>query len=322
MPRISVIVPIYKTEQYLNQCIESILSQSFQDFELILVDDGSPDLCPGMCDAWREKDQRIKVLHKKNGGASSARNAALDSVKGEYITFVDSDDTVERDYLQTLLDAILEYHADMVTMSLKDQNGKIVFPRRSLKLNEVAVYIDQTLTNFTFISSAGGHLYRAEMLVNKRFREDIHYGEDNLFNAEAFFSKPGRRLVVVGKPLYVYQRERDSSAMNASLSQQWMTVIKSLDEIWHITSNYPVGKDVERNRWMMFNRLYRDALHSHERKQYRTEEKYLRREITKLRKKGYREKPKKADLCQMLYLYAFPAMKAYTKIKKICKHQQ
>ena len=100
MPVFSVVVPVYGVEEYLDRCVESILSQSFNDFELVLVDDGSPDNCPAMCDRYAEKDSRVKVLHKANGGLCSARNAGLTVATGEYIVPVDSDDWIDRDALQ------------------------------------------------------------------------------------------------------------------------------------------------------------------------------------------------------------------------------
>ena len=107
---ISIIVPVYNVEKYIYRCVDSILSQSFTDFELILVDDGSPDDCGKICDDYAKKDNRISVIHKENGGLSSARNAGLDWVfansKSEYVTFIDSDDWVDTDYLRALLDGI------------------------------------------------------------------------------------------------------------------------------------------------------------------------------------------------------------------------
>ena len=98
MPQISVIVPVYKTEAYLRRCVDSILAQTFTDFELILVDDGSPDKCYAICEDYKAKDNRVSVIHKKNGGVSSARNAGLDAARGVFVTFVDSDDYVKPAY--------------------------------------------------------------------------------------------------------------------------------------------------------------------------------------------------------------------------------
>ena len=105
MPQISVIVPVYKVEQYLKRCVDSILHQTFSDLEVILVDDGSPDNCPAMCDELAKADKRIRVIHKENGGLSSARNAGMKIAQGKYIGFVDSDDDVEPDMYETMLEA-------------------------------------------------------------------------------------------------------------------------------------------------------------------------------------------------------------------------
>lgn len=113
MLEISVIVPVYKAEQYLERCVESILKQTYQNFELILVDDGSPDNSPAMCDKWAEKDDRIRVIHKKNGGASSARNIGIRVAKGNWIAFVDSDDWLNENALKTLYELANGYNVPM-----------------------------------------------------------------------------------------------------------------------------------------------------------------------------------------------------------------
>jgi len=104
-PFLSIIVPVYKVEQYLDQCIKSILAQTFQDWELILVDDGSPDACPQICDNYAAKECRIYVIHQSNKGQSAARNAGLDVAQGEYITFVDADDEIEKNTYQSKLNS-------------------------------------------------------------------------------------------------------------------------------------------------------------------------------------------------------------------------
>ena len=128
---ISVITPVYKTEGYLDQCVKSILNQSYRDFEFILVDDGSPDRCGAMCDCWAEKDCRVKVIHCANNGVSAARNAGIDQAKGDYLCFVDSDDWVAEDYLETLYTLAKENEADMAygidgkgTPAYKEMRGK------------------------------------------------------------------------------------------------------------------------------------------------------------------------------------------------------
>lgn len=127
-PLISVIVPIYNVEQYLNRCVDSLVNQTYQNLEIILVDDGSPDGCPVLCDNWARKDSRIIVIHKNNGGLSSARNAALDVCSGNVIAFVDSDDWVEPDMFGTMLKSMQEHNADIVQCGVlkTHENGQSV----------------------------------------------------------------------------------------------------------------------------------------------------------------------------------------------------
>lgn len=119
-PKISVIVPVYKVENFLDRCVESIVGQTYENLEIILVDDGSPDNCPAMCDKWAEKDGRIKVIHKENGGVSSARNAALDIVSGDYICFVDSDDWIDPGMYEFLYKNSQKYDADISCCGIFD----------------------------------------------------------------------------------------------------------------------------------------------------------------------------------------------------------
>lgn len=114
MPNVSIIVPCYKVEQYLRQCVDSLINQTMKDIEIILVDDGSPDKSGEICDEYKAKDNRIKVIHKKNGGVSAARNDGLKVATGEYVVFVDSDDYVPVDAYELLYNKAIETSADMV----------------------------------------------------------------------------------------------------------------------------------------------------------------------------------------------------------------
>ena len=126
-PIISIILPIYKVEEYLNQCVNSIVNQTYRNLEIILVDDGSPDECPRMCDKWAEKDNRIKVIHKENGGLSDARNAGMKIATGDYISFIDSDDYISLDFFETLYNVAITQNADIVECSIVDcyEDGRI-----------------------------------------------------------------------------------------------------------------------------------------------------------------------------------------------------
>lgn len=118
-PLISVIIPVYKVESYLDRCLKSIVDQSYSNLEIILVNDGSPDHCPAMCDEWAKKDSRIKVIHKENGGLSDARNAGLKAATGGYFAFVDSDDWLAPDMIKNLLNAIQEDKSDIAACTVK-----------------------------------------------------------------------------------------------------------------------------------------------------------------------------------------------------------
>ena len=125
LDEISVIIPIYNVEKYLEKCIDSVLAQTYRNIEIILVDDGSTDKCADICDSYLKKDSRVKVIHKVNGGLSSARNAGLDIAEGDFISFVDSDDFIEKEMLEKLYEALMEADADMAVCNFRwiDTNG-------------------------------------------------------------------------------------------------------------------------------------------------------------------------------------------------------
>ncbi len=125
-PKVSVIIPCYKVEAYLDKCVESVLAQTLQDFEIILVDDESPDRVPEMCDAWAARDERIRVIHKKNAGLGMACNSGLEVARGKYVAFLDSDDWVDAEMYQSLYDAAERYQAQMVFTGLRrvDASGR------------------------------------------------------------------------------------------------------------------------------------------------------------------------------------------------------
>lgn len=112
-PLISIIVPVYKVEKYLKRCVDSILTQTYQNMEIILVDDGSPDNCGAICDRYKKTDNRVVVIHKRNGGLSDARNTAIPLAKGEYISFIDSDDWISSYYVEHLYEAVAKCDADI-----------------------------------------------------------------------------------------------------------------------------------------------------------------------------------------------------------------
>jgi glycosyltransferase involved in cell wall biosynthesis len=125
-PLVSVIVPVYKAEKWLHRCVDSILAQTMENFELLLIDDGSPDRSGEICDEYAAKDSRVRVFHKENGGVSSARNLGLDNAQGEWISFVDADDLVEENYIAELLSSAKNDGSLVISGLKKEKNGIVI----------------------------------------------------------------------------------------------------------------------------------------------------------------------------------------------------
>lgn len=185
-PEISIIIPVYKTGKYLSRCVGSILQQTYTDFELILVDDGSPDNSGKLCDKYALKDSRIKVIHKENGGVSSARNAGLEIAKGKYIIFVDSDDWVAENYLAVLIEPMIKYDIQLASVSYeergvlcrtKSSKTKLVSFLELSEKDRVSYFIMQKL-NMPCVN-----IFLSSIITknNLRFKIDMHLGEDTSF---------------------------------------------------------------------------------------------------------------------------------------------
>lgn len=215
---ISVIVPIYKVEKYLRKCIESILSQTYTNLEIILVDDGSPDKCGEICDEYEKRDSRIKVIHKKNGGLSDARNAGLDIMAGNYVAFVDSDDWIEPQMYEHLLAKLHYFHADIsiggVSCDLDDNgiiNTEKIVSYDSAPFSEGNV---ETMHRFFTTSwAAWDKLYKADL-----FR-DIRYPVGEINEDEAIVLQllsKCTRVCYTNEVFYHYMRRPSSGSITAA----------------------------------------------------------------------------------------------------------
>lgn len=237
MVKISVIVPVYKVEKYLGNCIDSILAQSFSDFELILVDDGSPDCCGGICDQYSEKDDRIRVVHQENLGLSGARNTGIELSVGEYITFIDSDDLVSPNYLEYLFSLLVDNEADISAIHFTCINSDFSFS---------SVSTDGQHTQFQYICfsnkecclnlykedlgemntpiSAWGKLFKKSIIGDLRFPLGrIH--EDEYFIPLVCYK--ASKIAVSNAKLYYY-RIAPESITHRKFS------LKRYDDIWGI----------------------------------------------------------------------------------------
>lgn len=246
MAGISIIVPVYRAEKFLRRCVDSILSQTYQDIELILVDDGSPD-CSGMlCDQYAKEDNRITVLHQTNGGVASARNAGLDVASGEYITFVDSDDYIEPDMYERMLWIADEHNCDVVICDcLKEYPGRSELYTHNIREGYYsekemqAEYYPHLLImeNVEYPASISNYLcvFRRELCISKidgselryefgiRFSEDLLFGARMMYRAKSFF-------YMKGVPLYHYCMN-DGSATHKYVPDKWNDFIQLYNKI-------------------------------------------------------------------------------------------
>lgn len=238
--KLSVIVPIYNVEEYLDECIKSIVNQTYKNLEIILVDDGSPDHCPELCDIWAEKDNRIKVIHKENGGVSSARNAGLDAAIGDFIAFVDSDDYLDSDMYEIMLSQMREHNTDMAQCGIVRENAD-----GSVEVwdsFEAPIVVMDNMQLLCSVGEAAGILpvspcnkiFKAEVISGIRYDESLKYAEDTLFNFAA--ARNINKAVTQNVPRYHYVNNSDS-ASHQEFSSSRFDEHKVMDIIFDMAAN-------------------------------------------------------------------------------------
>ena len=229
-PLISVIVPIYKVENYLDRCVESIVKQTYENLEIILVDDGSPDNCPEMCDAWAQKDRRIKVIHKQNGGLSDARNAGMKIASGQYMAFIDGDDYIAPEMYQLLSECILSDNSDIaacgVEMVFEDGTApRPLTPEGRFVLNRDAA-MQAVIREFPLKQPVWYKLYKADLIRNiyfpvGKYHEDVFWTWRAVARAE--------KISVFDTPCYYYV-QRSGSIMAERYSLRRLDAIEAKQE--------------------------------------------------------------------------------------------
>lgn len=207
---VSIIIPIYKVEPYLRRCLDSVLNQTYSNLEIILVDDGSPDKCPQLCDEYAAKDNRIIVIHKKNGGLSDARNAGLDKSNGEYISFVDSDDWIDEKYVDKLLNIALKENADIsIGENIKIHGNFHITPSettiKSYSSKEALIHLF-THNHIAFNISCG-KLYKKHLFSSLRFPVG-KFHEDEFTTYLLFYN--AKKISYTSAILYYYYQRTDS----------------------------------------------------------------------------------------------------------------
>lgn len=221
---ISIIIPVYKVEPYLDRCIQSVIQQTYTNLEIILVDDGSPDQCPQICDAWSEKDIRISVIHKKNGGLSEARNFGIDASHGDFLMFVDSDDYISSEMCQELIDIANTESADIVNCNFYwvYEHKKPVIETIPIK-NEKEILCKRNFFKYYFTSDSPVFVIACNKLYKRKvFFSPSHIRfpvgklhEDNFTIYKLFFESD--IIVVISKPLYYYVQRSGSIMANFNM---------------------------------------------------------------------------------------------------------
>lgn len=240
---VSIIVPIYNVEEYLNRCMDTLVNQTLKDIEIIMVDDGSPDNCPKLCDEWAKKDNRIKVVHKKNGGLADARNAGLDVATGKYVAFVDSDDFVKTDMYEKLYEDIEKYDADTIYSGFyKYWNDQEV--REYRNVDRTTIFQNEEVTNlaldFVGLPIGAKKDWKYEMSVwhslysnriiqehNIRFRSEREILSEDIVFQELYLPY-AQKVVYLSEPYYYYCFNNDGSLTHAKYDPSRFTRMMAL----------------------------------------------------------------------------------------------
>lgn len=257
-PKISVIVPVYKAEKYLHHCIDSILAQTFTDFELILIDDGSPDKSGAICDEYAQQDNRVTVIHKENGGVTSARAIGVKNANGEYITFVDADDKIYKETLAVML-KWMSTDIDIVIGSYTTDG----IHKSPIKCNQVMAqneYIPKNIVKSGLHQGPCGKLYRKKLFDDKTFNipRTIVYGEDTIMNLRLAFNAT-RNIRITTESIYFYRDNTSSCCNTFSYDLKYL-------EIWykHLKESIPIEL---RSKYLpeliKFRFIYYDCVHKY-----------------------------------------------------------
>lgn len=260
-PLISIIVPVYNVEKYLTNSIKSLMKQSYKNIEIILVDDGSSDNSGKICDELSKEDSRIIVIHKKNGGVSSARNAGIENAKGAYLCFIDGDDYVTTDYVKDMLDASEKYGTDISTTNqfqIWDSGKKVElfkknYPYGTVKIKSGSETLADMLYGKTCYATCCSKLYKKSIFEDIRFPV-YNMGEDSYTMYQCFLK--AESVAHVYKPNYFYI-QHDASAMHTDNYDKFYDYIELSDSfITTVNEKYPelflpaVNRLIENNFWV------------------------------------------------------------------------
>ncbi len=280
MPRVSIVVPVYKVEPYLHRCVDSVLAQTYRDYELILVDDGSPDKCGEICEVYAARDSRVHALHRINGGLSAARNTGLEWVlehsNSEWITFLDSDDWVHPKYLELLLQAIAETGLNLAVGGFRRTAADGDLPKlpdviTAQAVNTESFYCADKVT----ATVAWGKLYRKTDFSQIRYPDGrIH--EDELTTHKLLFRYP--EIALVDQPLYQYFQNQQG-IMRSSWNPKHMAEVDGMHEQQHFFRSLALPKAEACAARALLRSIYRNLEQAEESVQYSEQAKQLKKQL-------------------------------------------
>ena len=240
---VSIIVPIYNTEQYLRKCIESILNQTYKNLEIILINDGSIDKSGLICDEYAYSDSRINVIHNVNSGVSAARNIGLDNASGKYITFVDSDDYIEKNYIETLVNAIEINNAELAICGIKEIKGNNI-KNRVVRGRLTGIFFEDYYSIIDFLCVPFSKIFLREIIEKYaiRFNTELQYAEDEIFNIGYY--QYVTNYAFTERALYVYNHRLGTLSDKEKLrnKKQFYNYLKKLSIQKNIFDKLPIKK--------------------------------------------------------------------------------
>lgn len=293
MQLISVIVPVYNVEEYLERCVNSLLNQSYKDIEILLVDDGSTDKSGGICEAYRRQDSRVRVFHKKNGGLSDARNFGIEKAKGEYLTFVDSDDYVSPNYLQSLHEMLIQKEADISMCSYMKTKENTVECYDKVNASEIVLLKnEETLEKMLYRN--GVDSYSWGKLYKKELFDDIEFPVGKLFEDVWIMHRIYDRanLVAFNPARLYFYFQRQGSIVNSQFSTRKMDQVFASEEVLRfIKSKYPKLTNAAISKLFIASIDIFRRIPGKDR--YKKEKKYLKAIIKKYRMNVWKDKKNK-----------------------------
>ena len=317
---ISVIIPIYNVQVYLKKCIDSVVNQTYKNLEIILVDDESPDECGNICDKYAKIDERIKVIHKKNGGLSSARNAGLDICTGDYVTFVDSDDYVDKKYVEELVYMLENNEADISIANRYDVEDDKISENIYYLCGKKKLNSKELLTEFFYDRiphEAWGKLYRREVFKNNQYENGLRIFEDLKFIYQLLLSENLKIYSDTSKYLYYY-RKRNDSLMQSNYDEHWRNELKFYEETyWRLEEQQKIALSYIYTHKCLRNirKLINDTVLSN--KELRVEIKEIKKHLQNMKLKAYKIPGKKNKIKIFIIKHISILLLIYKKIKDI-----